>query len=110
LRGVLICQYPLQHLLAERGFEMVRYADHFVMCRTLEEATGGTALVKKWTASAGLTLHPTKTRLVDERKDGFDFLGDPTQGRGHCVPVSSATRRITWRSRPERREASRTVR
>jgi RNA-directed DNA polymerase len=30
--------------------------------------------VKEWTASAGLTLHPTKTRLVDERKDGFDFL------------------------------------
>jgi RNA-directed DNA polymerase len=45
------------------------------MCRTLEEATGALALVKEWTASADLTLHPTKTRLVDERKDGFDFLG-----------------------------------
>jgi hypothetical protein len=33
------------------------------------------ALVKEWTASAGLTLHPTKTRLVDERKDGYEFLG-----------------------------------
>jgi RNA-directed DNA polymerase len=67
---------PLDHLMAERGFEMVRYADDFVvMCRTLEEATAALALVKEWTASAGLTLHPTKTRLVDERKDGFDFLG-----------------------------------
>jgi RNA-directed DNA polymerase len=45
------------------------------MCRTLEEATGALALAKEWTASADLTLHPTKTRLVDERKDGFDFLG-----------------------------------
>src|SRR5215475_5053582 len=67
---------PLDHLMAERGFEMVRYADDFVvMCRTLEEATAALALLKEWTASAGLTLHPTKTRLVDERKDGFDFLG-----------------------------------
>jgi len=67
---------PLDHLMAERGFEMVRYADDFVvMCRTLEEATAALALVQEWTASAGLTLHPTKTRLVDERKDGFDFLG-----------------------------------
>src|SRR5499427_5498021 len=67
---------PLDHLMAERGFEMVRYADDFVvMCRTLEEATAALALVKEWTASADLTLHPTKTRLVEERKDGFDFLG-----------------------------------
>jgi RNA-directed DNA polymerase len=67
---------PLDHLMAEQGFEMVRYADDFVVtCRTLEEATAALVLVKEWTASAGLTLHPTKTRLVDERKDGFDFLG-----------------------------------
>ena len=67
---------PLDHLMAERGFEMVRYADDFVvMCRTPKEATAALVLVKEWTASAGLTLHPTKTRLVDERKDGFDFLG-----------------------------------
>jgi RNA-directed DNA polymerase len=67
---------PLDHMMAERGFEMVRYADDYVvMCRNPEEATAALALVKEWTASAGLTLHPTKTRLVDERKDGFDFLG-----------------------------------
>jgi RNA-directed DNA polymerase len=67
---------PLDHLMAERGFEMVRYADDFVvMCRNQEAAAAALALVQEWTASAGLTLHPTKTRLVDERKDGFDFLG-----------------------------------
>jgi RNA-directed DNA polymerase len=67
---------PLDHLMAGRGFEMVRYADDFVvMCRNLEDATAALALVQEWTASAGLTLHPTKTRLVNERKDGFDFLG-----------------------------------
>jgi RNA-directed DNA polymerase len=67
---------PLDHLMDGRGFEMVRYADDFVvMCRNEEEATAALALVQQWTASAGLILHPTKTRLVDERKDGFDFLG-----------------------------------
>jgi hypothetical protein len=32
-------------------------------------------LVREWTAAAGLTLHPVKTRLVDARTEGFDFLG-----------------------------------
>jgi RNA-directed DNA polymerase len=67
---------PLDHLMAERGFEMVRYADDFVvMCRTEAEAAAALAVVQHWTASAGLTLHPTKTRLVNEREHGFDFLG-----------------------------------
>jgi RNA-directed DNA polymerase len=67
---------PLDHLMAERGFEMVRYADDFVvMCRTEVEAVAALAAVQRWTAAAGLTLHPTKTRLVNEREPGFDFLG-----------------------------------
>jgi RNA-directed DNA polymerase len=67
---------PLDHLMAARGFEMVRYADDFVvMCLSQEDATAALAVVQQWTVSAGLTLHPTKTRLVDEREQGFDFLG-----------------------------------
>jgi RNA-directed DNA polymerase len=67
---------PLDHLMAEKGYEMVRYADDFVvLCRTPEDAAEALVVVKDWTASAGLTLHPTKTRLVDARTDGFDFLG-----------------------------------
>src|SRR5882724_3465391 len=67
---------PLDHLMAERGFEMVRYADDFVvMCRSEGEAAAALAEVQRWTASAGLTLHPTKTRLVNAPEEGFDFLG-----------------------------------
>ena len=67
---------PLDHLMAENGYEMVRYADDFVvLCRDPEDVAGALAVVGDWTASAGLTLHPTKTRLVDARTDGFDFLG-----------------------------------
>jgi RNA-directed DNA polymerase len=67
---------PLDHLMAQEGFEMVRYADDFViLCRSPEEATQALARVQAWTATAGLTLHPTKTRIVDATKEGFEFLG-----------------------------------
>ena len=67
---------PLDQLMAGAGYEMVRYADDFVvLCRTPADAAGALSVVKDWTASAGLSLHPTKTRLVDANTDGFDFLG-----------------------------------
>ena len=67
---------PLDHLMAQRGFEMVRYADDFViLCRTAEEAERALELVQQWVAEAGLLLHPTKTKVVDEREAGFEFLG-----------------------------------
>ena len=67
---------PLDHLVAEHGLALVRYADDFViLCRTPEEAQRGLRLVQQWTAENGLTLHPTKTRIVDIRQAGFDFLG-----------------------------------
>ena len=60
----------------QEGFEMVRYADDFViLCRSPEEATRALAAVQAWTAAAGLTLHPTKTRIVDATEAGFEFLG-----------------------------------
>ena len=67
---------PLDHLMAAQGFEMVRYADDFVvLCRSSQEAAAALAVVQEWTAQAGLTLHPTKTRLVNAQEDGFEFLG-----------------------------------
>jgi RNA-directed DNA polymerase len=67
---------PLDHLMADKGFEMVRYADDFViLCRTREEAENALTLVTAWVTAAGLTLHPVKTRIVHEAEDGFDFLG-----------------------------------
>jgi RNA-directed DNA polymerase len=67
---------PLDHLMAQEGFEMVRYADDFViLCRSPEEATAALARVQAWTASAALTLHPSKTRIVDATSESFEFLG-----------------------------------
>ena len=67
---------PMDHLLAQAGFEMVRYADDFViLCRTPEEAQQALETVRQWVAENGLTLHPVKTKIVDVRNEGFDFLG-----------------------------------
>jgi RNA-directed DNA polymerase len=68
----------LDHKMAELGYEMVRYADDFViLSQSREEAEEALEEVKRWAAEAGLTLHPEKTRIVDARmeKAGFDFLG-----------------------------------
>lgn len=67
---------PLDHHVADQGLAMVRYADDFViLCRSQAEAEQALTLVRQWCAAAGLTLHPTKTRIVDVRQTGFDFLG-----------------------------------
>jgi RNA-directed DNA polymerase len=67
---------PLDHLLAESGYEMVRYADDFViLCRTAQDARQALEIVAQWVAENGLTLHPTKTKVLDSRSEGFDFLG-----------------------------------
>jgi RNA-directed DNA polymerase len=85
---------PLDHLMAGRGFEMVRYADDFVvLCRSPQEATEALAVVRDWTEKAGLTLHSMKTRLVDARSDGFDFLGYHFE-RGRRWPRKKSMERL----------------
>ena len=68
---------PLDHWMARAGVEMVRYADDVVLlCRSRAEAEAALVQVQSWTAAAGLTLHPEKTRSVDFAvPGGFDFLG-----------------------------------
>jgi RNA-directed DNA polymerase len=68
---------PLDHLMAQGGKEMVRYADDFViLCASEQEAKETLEQVRQWMEGAELTLHPTKTRIVDAtQRGGFDFLG-----------------------------------
>jgi len=68
---------PLDHEMAHAGIEMVRYADDFVLlCKSETDARKSLEMVSDWTAKAGLTLHPVKTRIVDAtERGGFDFLG-----------------------------------
>ncbi len=63
--------------MTRNGFEMVRYADDFVvLCSSQEEAQKALEQISQWVEENGLKLHPTKTRLVDaSQRGGFDFLG-----------------------------------
>jgi RNA-directed DNA polymerase len=85
---------PLDHLMAEQGFEMVRYADDFViLCRSPEEAARALAVVQEWTAEAGLKLHPEKTKIVDATKETFDFLGYRFK-RGYRFPRPKSLQKL----------------
>lgn len=56
--------------------KLIRYADDFVIvCRTQQDAETALQTVKHIMGILKLTLHPTKTRLVEMGQDGFDFLG-----------------------------------
>lgn len=60
------------------GFEMVRYADDFViLCKSREEAEAALSRAAKLVGERGLTLHADKTSLVNTGQpgQGFDFLG-----------------------------------
>lgn len=68
---------PLDWRMAERGYQVVRYADDLVvLCRSQAEADAALDELGAWVAAHGLTLHPEKTRIVDAtQRGGFDFLG-----------------------------------
>lgn len=56
--------------------KLIRYADDFVIiCRTKHDAETAMQKVAQVMELLKLTLHPTKTRVVDMGQDGFDFLG-----------------------------------
>ncbi len=67
---------PLDWLMLNKGYKMTRYADDFVVqCKTEAEAVLALETIRTWTDEAGLTLHPTKTKIVDTEVDIFEFLG-----------------------------------
>ena len=101
---------PLDHLMACEGLQMVRYADDFViLCRTPADAQQALTLVQTWVAENGLTLHPTKTRIVDAARDGFDFLGyhfcGTRQGIRHWARAKSL-RKLKDALRPKTKRTS----
>ena len=53
---------------------LIRYCDDFVLL-TRQPPDRELAWLQAMMARMGLTLHPEKTRVVDARKERFDFLG-----------------------------------
>ena len=69
--------HPADVEMSISGYEMVRYADDLVvLCRTGAEAQAALKRLREWMEGRGLTLHPTKTRIVDATQGGgFGCLG-----------------------------------
>lgn len=69
--------HPLDELMTERGHRITRYADDFVICcksqkgaeRVLNSVTGFLE------QNLGLIVHPEKTKIVNNTKESFVFLG-----------------------------------
>ena len=98
---------PLDHQMANQGFEMVRYADDFVvLCRSQTEAEEALRLIKDWVEEAGLALHPTKTKIVDSRIRSFTFLGYSFRGdriyprSESLAKIKARIKELTVRKRP----------
>ena len=75
--------HPVDEAMEVAGFQMIRYADDFViMCRDESEASKALHQVQQLIVERGLVLHPEKTRLVDTTLpgQGFDFLGYHFEG------------------------------
>jgi RNA-directed DNA polymerase len=96
---------PLDRLMAERGYRMVRYADDFViLTRSPAEAEAALVLVQEWVMANGLALHPQKTRIADARQgNGFEFLGYRFEGgRRHVRKKSLDKLKETIRGKTRR--------
>jgi RNA-directed DNA polymerase len=91
---------PLDHQAVQQGWEMVRYADDLVvLCRTQAEAEAVLRALRQWAEEAGLTLHPTKTRIVNAQHEGFDFLGWHFSG-GKKWPRQKSLQKLQDKLRP----------
>lgn len=97
----------LDHAVAARGGQMVRYADDFVvLCRDGSEAEAMVSFLREWTSAAGLTLHPTKTRVVDwGQGQSFEFLGWHFE-RGHKWPREKSQEKLREVIRQKTRRTS----
>jgi RNA-directed DNA polymerase len=95
---------PLDHEMAEQGYQSVRYADDLVvLSRTAGEAEAVLGKLREWMTSRGLTLHPQKTRIMDaEQPGGFDFLGYHFE-RGKRWPSRRSERQLREKVRAKTR-------
>jgi len=98
--------HPLDVLITEQGFHMVRYADDFViLCQSAERASQALAEVQRWVEANGLVLHPEKTHVGNclEKGQGFDFLGYRfAMGRRYVRRKSEKALRDKIRSKTKR--------
>jgi RNA-directed DNA polymerase len=76
LANVYLHAFDQAHAQQSLLGRLVRYADDFVLqCGTAAQAARALAWAQEQLGRLGLRLHPEKTRVVNDREAGFDFLG-----------------------------------
>lgn len=81
--------------MAHAGFELVRFADDFVVaCRSREQAEAARARAERSLAEHGLNLKPGKTRITTFASGfrflGYEFINDLAVECKRALPASSA--------------------
>lgn len=86
-------------IMMERGHRIVRYADDFVICcRSSKGAERVMATMKRiLEAELGLIIHPEKTRIVDNRKESFVFLGYEFKSGYYMTPSDKSMKKFKER-------------
>lgn len=91
--------HPLDRRMTERGHRMTRYADDFVICcrsrKGAERVLQG--IIRFLEQEYGLTIHPTKTRIVDSYTETFVFLGHEFKPGGYLTPSPKAKEKFKER-------------
>src|SRR5436305_315738 len=88
--------------MRDAGLEMVRYcADLAIRCGSQDQAHAALELLAKQMQQRKLTLHPTKTRIVEVRQPGgFDFLGYHFE-QGRKTPRNKSMQKLRDRIREQ---------
>ena len=99
--------HPVDVVLVESGFALVRYADDLViLCQTQARAQEALRLLGREVERRGLQLHPEKTRVVDATAPGgFDFLGYHFE-QGRRWPREKSLRSLKNKIRAKTRRTS----
>jgi len=89
--------FEFDETLTGAGFNLIRYADDFVvMCESSERAESAYTLCRKVLSGLGLEIHPlgsSKTRIGNFSKNGLDFLGLHFEGK-EVFPAEKARERF----------------
>ena len=85
---------PFDDSLADEGHELIRYADDLVVCcPSRHEAQRASGDLRRELARLKLKVNPAKTRILDSRRDRFEFLGFAI-GPGAILPASDSIQRF----------------
>ncbi|MDF2935592.1 MAG: group intron reverse transcriptase/maturase, partial [Paenibacillaceae bacterium] len=80
--------HPLDQAMTERGHRLTRYADDFVICCRTQKGAERVlrSVVRLLEQKMGLKVHPEKTKIVNNQRDSFLFLGHEFKPRRTMTP------------------------